>query len=172
MRANDNKIFNIGDYVRLSKEYTKEMKQDKFLKLSMLQNWTDEIYKIESRNGPNTWRIINLDGTQPKKEIKIWLTSNLLKVDDAAARAWAELSTKPVKQQNNYVHVKTAKLKRQLELEIPKEEKAKQLGDLNTRTTRQSKMTTRAKKKPIEPIEPEFEVSELLESKVIRKKQF
>ena len=61
------------------------MKKDKFLKLSMLQNWTDEIYKIESRNGPNTWRIINLDGTQPKKEQILYEVN----IDfDEASREW------------------------------------------------------------------------------------
>jgi hypothetical protein len=166
VRLNDNDTFEIGDFVRLAKQFTKEMKKEnKFLKLSMLANWTDEIYKIEKRNGPNTWRICNQDGTPLKKEIKIWHTTNLIKVNQAAP-------TEPPK--TNYVNVAKAKLKHQMELEIPKEDKARQIGDLNVRTTRQSKPKTRSKTAKPAAAEPaaeeEFTVDKLIDSKLIKRK--
>ena len=98
--------------MRLAKELTKEYKKEnKFAKRSMTPAWTDAIYKIEHRNGPNTWRICNLDGTQPKNEIKIWQTFNLKKTNEQPAI-------------NNFVDVKAARKERAFLLEIPKEERA------------------------------------------------
>ena len=150
----DDNAFNIGDFVRLRSQFTKKNKKDKFLKSSMDNVFTPEIYKIIGRNGPNTWKI------DAKNEITIWQTYNLMKSNET------EYNKQEV---NNFVDVKAARKERAFLLEIPKEERPKKIGNLNIRTTRQSKMTTRAKNKPIEP---EFEVSELLESKIIRKKQF
>jgi hypothetical protein len=87
-RAHDDLILSDGDHVRLSAAHTranKVKKGNKFIKPSMAITWTPQTYQV-SRNGPNTWRIFNLDGSEPN-EIRIWQTYNLLKVPKAAVEA-------------------------------------------------------------------------------------
>lgn len=168
--VHDDKAFNVGDYVRLKSQFTKKNKKDKFIKDSMDNVFTPEIYKIIARNGPNTWKI------DAKNEITIWQTYNLMKASEAEYKTQEsakELATKS-KPVDKFINKESVKMKRQMELEIPKEDKARQIGDLNVRTTRQSKPRTRSKTaKPAEPAkaaEEEFTVAKLLDSKLIRRK--
>ena len=83
--------------------------------------------------------------------------------------------------------MKAARKERAFLLEIPKDERAKKIGNLNTRTTRQSKMTTRNKpitegtettEKPKKPKgkrtkeQPKFEINELIETKLVKNKPY
>lgn len=139
VQDHDTQVFQIGDYVRLRQQLTKAGKKDKFLKDSMEVNFTRKIYKIAERNGPNTWRICNTDDTPIKNEVKIWQTYNLLKSKPPDQI----IEAAPLEQ---FVNVKAARKKRIEELSISAEEKVGlQIGDLNTRTTRQSKPQTRSR---------------------------
>jgi hypothetical protein len=159
----------VGDYVRLYFPKTKAQIElnGKFIKKSMAATWSDKVYKIIERTGPNFWRIElgvmppnGVGAQEPQGEIEQWQTYYLKK---STEKAYNEQHEQVAINEVNDQAISSGRAAREEARNISvveQRDNLKAVGQLRSKSaqmiTRGSKMTTRSKKAKVDDEEPAY----------------